>query len=338
MKSLFLILPFVIGCSTVSQHRSQISTLEEQNTELRQQVEESRKQNSISSHTGALDDMPKYASAGQCFTKVITPAKYSYTNRSMMVSPEKTQLRSKAAQYRYVNKKVVVEQASERVIPVPATYKWVNDRIKVRDAATRLVQIPERYKTVSNRVLVSPEREVWKRGEPTDVNENGVLCKVKIPAKYKTVTKKVLVSEARTIEKEIPATYQTLKRRVIATPATHRTVVIPAVTKVIKTRELVNAAETFTVKSPAKFRTIRERKMVSEPKVSWTPILCQTNATASSVVKVQKALQLSGYNPGRIDGVLGKDTARAIKSFQSKKNLTQGGLTLETLKALNVKL
>lgn len=287
---------------------------------------------------GMGEDAPSNAQAGQCFTKVMTPAVYKYDTEKVMVQPEMTSYKTIPAKYNWATKTVTVSEESKRLVPVPATYKTVAKKIKVSDEATTLVSTPPKYGFVSEKVLVAPATEMWKRGEGTQVNENGILCKVKVPAKYRTVKKKVLVSEGTTVEKVIPAKYQVVKQRVVATPATFNEVIIPAKTKVIKVKEIVEPARKVAFSTPAKFKTIKKQILVEAPQTKWAPILCNTNATRENIAQVQKALKVSGYNPGSLDGRLGKGTATAIKNFQKKNNLAQGGLTLETLKALNVNL
>ena len=52
---------------------------------------------------------------------------------------------------------------------------------------------------------------------------------------------------------------------------------------------------------------------------------------------IQKALKNAGYDPGPVDGSLGGKTVQAIKSYQRRKGLAVGGLTLETLETLGLK-
>ena len=106
----------------------------------------------------------------------------------------------------------------------------------------------------------------------------------------------------------------------------------------MKVKEVVNPGKKVAIEIPAKYNTITKRELVQAPQTKWSRILCKTNATPSKVYAVQKALKLSGFNPGRLDGQFGKDTSNAIKRFQKQQRLAQGGLTLETLKALKVSL
>jgi peptidoglycan hydrolase-like protein with peptidoglycan-binding domain len=56
------------------------------------------------------------------------------------------------------------------------------------------------------------------------------------------------------------------------------------------------------------------------------------------IAKIQDALNNSGYQAGKPDGVLGKGTKNALDKFQRDNSLATGGLTYETLDALKVSL
>ncbi len=75
-----------------------------------------------------------------------------------------------------------------------------------------------------------------------------------------------------------------------------------------------------------------------EGKVAWQPILCETNTTKGVVQRLQVALKDKGFDPGRVDGVIGSETMRAVTAYQKSKQQPSGQLTLETLKSLDVSL
>ena len=54
--------------------------------------------------------------------------------------------------------------------------------------------------------------------------------------------------------------------------------------------------------------------------------------------RIQAALEKSGHNPGPFDGVIGRETMAAVKSYQRDKGLATGGITLQTLESLEVKI
>jgi len=60
---------------------------------------------------------------------------------------------------------------------------------------------------------------------------------------------------------------------------------------------------------------------------------------SSTVKKVQKKLNKSGYNCGKADGIYGKKTKKAIKKFQKKKGMTvNGNINRVLLKKLNISI
>jgi len=56
------------------------------------------------------------------------------------------------------------------------------------------------------------------------------------------------------------------------------------------------------------------------------------------ILSIQNALQAENYNPGKIDGVLGRDTRVALDKYQRDNSLATGGITYETLNALKIGL
>lgn len=72
--------------------------------------------------------------------------------------------------------------------------------------------------------------------------------------------------------------------------------------------------------------------------MEWRPVLCETNMTGDIITTIQKALAEEGYNPGSIDGLIGRGTLTALERFQKDKKLPQGGITYATLEALGIKL
>ena len=300
-----------LGCSTSDKDSSfeKISELEASLTEKNLEIDQLKNSSEESSReltnlrtqlasadSDAVGDYPLNAEAGQCFSKVMVPAKYKTVRARVEKHAEGTRLQV-----------------------IPAQYRWTSKRVEVTPAQTRLVTIPAKYGKKSERIKVQDEQTVWRKssqklasvGAPTMIVGGEALCKVKIPAKYKTITKTVELSPAQTREVVTPATFKTMK-----------------------VKELVREASTREITTPATYQTVVSREKVSDAKIFWSEILCKDNASRSTIVKVQKALKSKGYNPGKIDGVLGNDTLKAVNSFQKSQNLAQGALTMNTVKAL----
>ena len=81
------------------------------------------------------------AQAGECYAKVIVPAKFS--------TQEET---------------VVVQEASERIEIIPAQYETVEQTVVIKDAAQRITTIPAAFGESSEQVEVSPASTSWVNG------------------------------------------------------------------------------------------------------------------------------------------------------------------------------
>ena len=180
----------------------------------------------------------------------------------------------------------------------------------VKEASERIETVPAVYETVTERVLVKPAYTTWKKGEgaitKVDNSTGEIMCLVEVPAEYKTVSK-----------------------RVLKTPATSRKVSIPAEYQTVRVRKLVQPASERTVQIPAEYDTIVKREKVTDSRLEWKSVLCDTNTNADVIASLQRALKMRGYNPGRIDGVLGRETLDAVAQYQRNKGMASGQLTME---------
>lgn len=133
--------------------------------------------------TDALPD----AKAGQCFAKVMIPAKYDT-----------------------VTEQVVTQEASHKIEIIPAKYKFVEERVEIQAASQKVVAVPATYKSVQEKILISPENFVWRKnlsgkastapsswvasalssGVPSTAEVGQCFNEYHQPAKYKTIQEK----------------------------------------------------------------------------------------------------------------------------------------------------
>ena len=258
----------------------EIKTLQTLNEEAKLQTQKTD-ENSVSNSL-----VPPNAKPGECYAKVLVPAKYENKSISRLVKEAQTKIEVIPATYKVVEKKVTIREASTKLVPVPATYKTVTEKIMVEPEKTslitvpatykeatetimvepektELVTVPATYKTVSEKVLISPAHAVWKKGrgeiEKVDNATGDIMCLVEIPAVYKTVTKKVIDKDAYTKEIKTPAIYKTVRKRVLATPATTKEIKTPAVYKTVTKQVLVTPATTKEIKIPAICKMVKTR-------------------------------------------------------------------------------
>lgn len=87
---------------------------------------------------------------------------------------------------------------------------------------------------------------------------------------------------------------------------------------------------------PVLYQSVTEKVKVTDEQTRWEEILCEDRMTECRIMEVQRALSRGGYNPGPIDGVVGRQTMAAVNDFQKDFNLTVADqLTIETVKTLD---
>ena len=312
------------------------------------------------------------------------------------------------ATFKTVSEEVVLQEATTKTKIIPAKYEMVEKTIEVTPASQKTITVPATYDFTEEKILVEKEKTVWKKGVNPAQKLNGatgeIMCLVKVPAKYKTIRKKVVKTPATTKVVEIPAVTKTIKvkklvsaakteeitipevkstiqksvldtkptfswikvgesvdrglsytghriclvetpakkqkitKTVLDTPASTKEITIEPTYKTIKVKKLVEKAQEIKTPIEAVYKMVNKKEKVSDSHQSWERILCQTNMNQEVILSIQKALKAKNYNPGKIDGVLGRDTRLALDKYQRDNSLSTGGITYETLKALDVEL
>ncbi|HHH18932.1 MAG TPA: peptidoglycan-binding protein [Campylobacterales bacterium] len=244
---------------------------------------------------------PPDAKPGECYAKVMIPAKY-----------------------KTVQERVLVQEASEKISIVPAKYEWVDTQIELTPASKKLVTVPATFKKVTEVIEVKPATRTWKtslKKGATPISKE-ILAVAKLqgididnttpqtcyreyftPATYKKVSEEVVLQKASQKTKVIPAKYEMVEKTIEVTPASKKTVTVPATYDVVEEKVLVEKEKTVwkkgenpaqkldgatgeimcLVKVPAKYKTIR-KKVVKTPattKVIEVP-------AETKVIKVKK--------------------------------------------------
>lgn len=312
------------------------------------------------------------------------------------------------ATYKVVEEDVIVQNERNETEVVPAQFDTAEEKIEVIPASKQVVEIPAEYEYVEEKVLVEEAKTVWKKGQNPAQKLSGstgeIMCLVKVPAKYKTIKKLVVKSPAKTEIQEVPAEVKTLavqkllaeptvkttlvpavhktiekkvpdtaasfmwtdaktgadkpwrytghqiclvetpavtkdvKKVVLDVPATVQEEIVPAQFEVVKVENLVTPSKEVRTPVEAEYKTIEKRKKVADSSMAWKRILCQTNMTKDVISKIQTALNERSYKAGKPDGALGRGTRNALERFQKDNGLATGGITYETLNALNIGL
>jgi len=89
--------------------------------------------------------------------------------------------------------------------------------------------------------------------------------------------------------------------------------------------------------TPAIYQTVTKNVKVADEYTALEEVVCSNRLTDSTIRDIQRALSLSGYNAGPIDGVAGLHTMSAVKEFQKDHGLIVADyMTVETVKTLGV--
>ena len=286
------------------------------------------------------DLFPPNAKAGECFTRVYAPASYKTVTERVLKRGASEKMEVIPATYEFVDERVLVSETTHRLEVIPAEYGIKEERVLVREASSRLEQIPAQYDWEENRMLVKEAHTTWKKGrgpiEKVDNSTGEIMCLVELPAQYRTVRKKVMVSPPKTRTIEIPAQYNTVQKQVVVKPAHTRTIEIPASYKTVRVRKLVTPPIEKKFEIPAEYSTVTRTVLTREGEMEWRRILCETNMTQDMISRLQTGLKKAGYDPGKIDGVLGYETQRALGRYQREHGLAEGGVTYRSLEKLGV--
>ena len=265
--------------------------------------------------------IPPDAKAGECYAKVVVPAKY-----------------------KSVDERVLVQEASEKITISPAKYEWVEEKVEISPASKKLVTVPATYKKETETIEVKPATRSWhtslKRHSAPVSKEILVAAKLKgvdlenatpgscykeyyTPETYKTVTEEVVVQKETSKQKIIPAVYETVEKTIEVKPASKKTITVPA-TYEFKTEKLLvekektvwkkgaNPAQKLDgatgeimclVKVPAVYKTIKKKvvKTAATTKVIEIPAVTKT-------IKVKKLV-----TPAKVETITIPEVKKTIE-------------------------
>jgi len=221
------------------------------------------------------------------------------------------------ARYETITKTVLDKPATTKTVNIPAEYKTVTVQKLIKPATERRVDIEPEYTIIKKRIKVADAGFFWlAKGEGADADarySGQEVCLTGRQAETRTIKKQIVEVAADVQESQVPAEFETVLVESLNTPAEERRIPIPART-----------------------RTVTSQIQLSPSKLEWRPVLCETNMTPEIITALQKALAREGFDPGPIDGVVGRGTMIAIEKFQTSRDLDRGGITYQALKALKV--
>ncbi len=257
------------------------------------------------------------AQPGECYAKVIIPAKFETTTEKVLAKEASERLQIVPAQYGTATERVLVKEASTRLSVIPATYSKTNEKVLVRDAEVMW------HTSLKNTIPVSAEILAAAKtgGADIDAMEVGSCYREYFtPATYNTSSQTYVSKEASASLKVIPATYEYAEERVLVKEASQRIIKVPATYGTDSEKVMVEPEKTMWKKSqcngsnndcgvmclittPARYKTVTKRvvktpattKVVDIPAVYKT-VKVRKLATPATVQEIAIAEQTSSYS------------------------------------------
>ena len=286
------------------------------------------------------------------------PQVVEVVNEDVMVRPERAERRIIPAVSHVETVTEIVRPASFREERIPPQYELRTEHVMVRDSRREWVRRdavpmdapmvtpgdhqPVRYRadgslTWSGKYDVSSQ-PAPEAADYVDPRDQSVWCLKVIPGVYEDRTTRIEVAPASVRRIEVPAVTREVRHTVIDRPERYEDVVIPAVMEKRRVRKVTQEARTETYTVPAAYDDVTRERIVGAPEPVWREVICGKNTSTQKVMEVQRALAAKGYNPGPIDGQLGKQTVAAMQKFQADNGLPQGQPSVEAVQALGVPL
>lgn len=276
--------------------------------------------------------------AGQCWIYGQIQPRRVEDSISVTIKDSQTRIEITPAEIRRGYKQVVTQEGTVTYRLQPPTYKQVQEQVLVRPEVTRLVTEPAQYEQRQKTVVVEEARTVLEQCRTSGSRYTGAVafCAREVPAKEKVINTQVLVKPEQTRTEVEPAQYKTVTRWVVDTPARITEVTLaPQVTEV-PVAEVIRPAQSREQQEAALTRSLKRTRYLGEPRIVMRRAVCDGDLTSDLILDLQQRLQQQGYQPGDLDGLLGKRTLAALSHYQTSNGLAAGGITYESLAALGV--
>jgi predicted transcriptional regulator len=206
------------------------------------------------------------AKPGECYAKVIVPAKFE-------IKPEK----------------VLIKPESETVEIVPATYDVSEKKVLIKEAAKKLIAVPATYKTENEEIEISPARNEWV----TNLGRRGIPASPALLAAAKTngIDLENMTVGQCFAEYYIPAKFETKEKEVLVKEATEEIKIAAAQFDKVDSIETIKEASKKKVLIKAEYEVIEEKIMIEPAKAVWKkgsgPVSRIDNSTGDIMCLVQ---------------------------------------------------
>jgi len=180
------------------------------------------------------------AQPGECYAKVVTPAKFETRTEEIVVQEGSQRIQTVAAAFESVDQRVMVREASRLLKPTPVTYADEFEKVETRPAEANWVMSVGK---TSHPASPGALEGISASGVDIDtVAENVCFREYYTPAEYRTEDRRVLKRAGGETIEVTPAEFETAEERIVIKEASSRLVNVPAVYRTESESVLVEPA------------------------------------------------------------------------------------------------
>lgn len=275
-----------------------------------------------------------------CYAQVLIPAVYQAAEEKVVTFESSPLYQTTPTQLSYGERKIKVADAYVTYEIIPAVFAEVTEVVEIERERNEIEVLPPTYRTEVKRVKTKEASIQWNPAcapvTGDDASSIPPACLLESPAEYQEVTRELIATPARTVKRVIPAKTQTVTRKILVEPAKIVRKEIPAVYVSIPLSRVEQAAKLITTPQPEQSQKVPVLRKVQAERFGKMPVLCETQADAAFIQRLQQRLQQLGYYTGKPSGAIDTATRAALTRFQQDNRLASGAITLETLQKLGL--
>nr|WP_082045831.1 peptidoglycan-binding domain-containing protein [Pseudomonas flavescens] len=278
---------------------------------------------------------------GQCWVHAQVRPRPVQSTQEIVVKDSVNKITVTPAELDKGFKQVVTREGTKTYRIEPPTYRVVSEQVKIRPEVKRYIVVPAVYENAQETITLEEAKTVLDQCRAAGTRYSSgtgamSFCARQVPAKQEVVKVKKLVSPETVRVETDPAQYKSVTRWIVDKPAQAIEVTLdPEYTKVAST-EVVRPVEANQIIVPEEKRQLQVTRFEGNARIVSRQTVCDGDINENLVTRLQQSLVKRGFNPGTVDGKLGKRTLDALTEYQTANGQAVGALTLESLTALEV--
>ena len=236
------------------------------------------------------------AKPGECYAKVIVPAKYEVKTEQVLVKPESEKVEVKPATFDVAEKPILKKEGFTKIKVIPTKFRQEIEEVEISPAATNWVTALGRKGIPASPALLAAAKTNGVAIENTNVNE--CFKEYFIAAKFEQTQKEVLVKEESEEIKIAAAQFEEVEEIVTIKQASKKKIYKPAEYEIIEEKIEIEPAKAVWKKGegpiskidnstgeimcliqvPAKYKIVKKTVLKSEPAVDLVEVPAETKA------------------------------------------------------------